>query len=221
MTKLFIITTVAVVMTAGCARSPVENTGSGDVPVDIAEPTSPSVDVVPSDVTAPAPSDDFESPGNGFTAGVESCDDGNTDSGDGCSDSCEWETPGQCLVYSELSESTRLASFNDGPLGVANCDAVDRDDGFVGGQWYRVTGDAGDTLLMSAPSPDSCGTGLPGWFNGTHPALLYATEDASLCFAMEHDDCVISLGFEVSRCDGFFVYRLPDVPSCNMGYCTQ
>ncbi len=90
------------------------DTGLGDArPADAAEPDSSLPDAAEPDSSLPDAAETDASPtvcGNGVKEQGEACDDGNTDSGDGCSATCEVECsngsvtdcnpPGQTLVAS-------------------------------------------------------------------------------------------------------------------------
>ncbi len=136
------------------------------------------------------------------------------------------------MVYNDLVAARRSADHNEGPAGERFCDAAPRFSDstgvadaatgvFVADQWYRFGGEAGTEMATTPPQLYSCGTYIPGWFAGEIPKHVFATEVGDACFAMSHDDCVTSVQVSVTRCDGFLVYQLPNVPFCNMGYCGQ
>ena len=88
-----------------------------------------------------------------------------------------------------------------------------------GAGWYRVTGQAGSQLSehpyewKSGSSNDgTCGTHY-----GTMPG---ETATREICYKL---DCthVFNHEIEVTNCNGYYVYKLPEVRSCAYRYCTQ
>ena len=70
---------------------------------------------------APAPA--FEVCGNGFLEGTEECDDGNTDPGDCCSASCEFEVVGtECRAAADVCDAAESCT---GTSGVCPTDAFE------------------------------------------------------------------------------------------------
>ena len=142
----------------------------------------------------------------------EECDDGNTISEDGCSETCTKETPPECNNHMTLSEADRHFSFNDGPGGVTKCDKTK-------GNWFRIDGDAGSKMPTVAPDLWSCGTDSPGWLNGTHPNVEDEVVDREVCFNWNDKPCNWSVTVQVRNCGEFFVYKLPDPPESCLRYC--
>ena len=146
-------------------------------------------------------------------AGVEVCDDGNTTDNDGCSSSCKSEivqVP-ECLNPTINTDATRKASY----AAAGGCDSS------MGNLWYRFTGDAGTKLAMTAPPVSHCGTSATGWMQGALPAVADGAVSRTVCFHWSGNTCNWSAGIQVRNCGQFYVFKLPNAPSCSLRYCTE
>ena len=142
----------------------------------------------------------------------EECDDGNTISEDGCSETCMKETPPECLNYTTLDEADRNVTFNDGPDGVTECDKTENG-------WFRLDGAAGSQMPTDAPEIYSCGTDAPGWLKGVHPKVEDEIVSRDVCFHWLGEPCNWSVEVQVRNCGEFYVYKLPDPPDTCLRYC--
>lgn len=69
--------------------------------------------------------------------------------------------------------------------------------------------------------PKSCGTDIPLWLKTPHPALGDGIIQAEVCGKANRNCCFYnSTPIHVKACDSDrYVYKLPPVSMCNMGYC--
>ena len=130
--------------------------------------------------------------------------------------------------YKELSEVDRNINFNDGEGGVNYCDQEQTDgvDGvesspdWAGEGWYRFVGEAGNRMpSMELPPMNSCGTHWPGWMRDTHPEQVGVEKEVRICFYNVGNGCNEEVLGLVVNCGGFFIYKLPETPSCSSRYC--
>lgn len=150
--------------------------------------------------------------GDGATyEGVEECDDGKNGGGDGCDDECVAEPDPQCsMAYTTLDDATRHEDYNGG--GVTCDDAM-------GGSWYRFSGASGTKMPTMAPAWESCGTWGPGWLDGEYPEVADQKVARKVCFLWKDQNCAYDVDVDVVNCDDFYLFRLPNVPQCEMRYC--
>ncbi len=146
-------------------------------------------------------------------APIETCDDGNLMPGDGCDETCQSELPPECLGYTELKETDRMAAFNDGPGKVTKCDSKTAD------KWHRFVDPAGTVMPLVPPTPYSCGTDAPGWMDGDYPTVDAGIVPRTACFAWQGDPCTWTLEISVRNCGAYYVFKLPSVPECALRYC--
>ena len=85
--------------------------------------------------------------------------------------------------------------------------------------WYRITEPAGSRIPEFAPKWGYCGTATTGWLNGTHPAVPGQQKDMSVCFNWVNSACEWNTTATVRNCGGYFLYKLPNTPSCYLRYC--
>eukprot|EP01048_Picozoa_sp_COSAG05_P019330 COSAG05_NODE_2999_length_2423_cov_23.041308_2_plen_232_part_00 len=144
--------------------------------------------------------------------------------------------PWQCFQpHTTLRDSWRSTGTGQG----THCDQSSGT-GVGGGRWYRFAGAGGDALPLTPPGGDHCGTGYPGWLSGwatpqgggapptsysgagRYPAMAEGVVESTVCFDQGDSgySCENHVQVGVVRCGGFLLWRLPDVPGCNYGYCT-
>eukprot|EP01048_Picozoa_sp_COSAG05_P023862 COSAG05_NODE_5350_length_1199_cov_9.807273_1_plen_244_part_00 len=147
----------------------------------------------------------------------------------------------QCLTllahnYTTLRNSWRSTGTEDDKHG--DCSSGT---GVGGGRWYRFAGAGGDALPLTPPGYRHCGTGFPGWLSGwatpqgggdppntysgagRYPAAAEGVVESTVCFddgSSSNYRCYRHVQVGVVRCGGFLLWRLPDAPNCNLGYCT-
>ena len=52
-----------------------------------------------------------------------------------------------------------------------------------------------------------------------HPANEGEKVNGTVCFAIDIDECFWSESIEIVNCGEYFVYNLPEVPTCHLRYC--
>lgn len=85
--------------------------------------------------------------------------------------------------------------------------------------WYRFQGDAGSTMANECPDERKCGTLVPGWLQGSLPSVKDGKVTRKVCFNRRNNCCRTSVEVEVRNCGGFYVYKLPKAPYCQLRYC--
>ena len=85
--------------------------------------------------------------------------------------------------------------------------------------WYRFQGKAGLQMPDTCVKSGSCGTHAPGWFTGSHPTVPGDVSSGKVCFNWIGSCCRWSTPTRVKRCDGFYVYLLPQTAFCDLQYC--
>ena len=65
----------------------------------------------------------------------------------------------------------------------------------------------------------SCGTHAPGWFQGSHPTQPGAVSPGRVCFTFMGSCCHWFTPVKVKKCNGFYIYRLPQTSLCDLQYC--
>ncbi|CAH1247270.1 UMOD [Branchiostoma lanceolatum] len=82
-------------------------------------------------------------------------------------------------------------------------------------------GPAGTQLLARSPGRHSvCGTAVPMWMNGAHPTAADGEVSRQVCTYWSGNPCWRETTIQVKACPaGFYVYKLPRAPHCNLAYC--
>jgi hypothetical protein len=122
--------------------------------------------------------------------------------------------PYQCTSYSQNSDSSRLYT--------SYCSFCPPCDSLSG--WYRFMALSGSQLITFPVSSGYCGASYPGWFNGTHPTTLYATNIGTVCVYAGGNICAPAYSISVvpvTNCGSFYVYYLSLFPFCFTRYCTM
>ena len=151
----------------------------------------------------------------------------------------EAQAQAQCSQpYTTLRDSWRSTRTGEGSHG--DCSSKT---GVGGGRWYRFAGAGGDALPLTRPGKSHCGTGYPGWLSGwatpqgggdppgsysgagRYPAAAEGVVESTVCFDFDNGGgnnppCGNPVQVGVVRCGGFLLWRLPDAPACDYGYCT-
>ena len=117
------------------------------------------------------------------------------------------------------------------------CDKSSAVTGVGGGQWYRFHSSIGDALPITKPGGGHCGTNNPGWLSGwkeagappvyydqpgTYPNKTIGIVAGTVCFdtSFGGSHCIASVGVNVVNCgDEFFLWQLPDAPTCGPTSC--
>lgn len=123
--------------------------------------------------------------------------------------------PAQCFSYTTNTDSTRLYTSSSYWYGANN------DNNLVAG-WYRFTGGGGTKLITNQPSTTSvCGASYPGWWNGTLPGKIGATNVGNACF-FTGISCTSPISpIMATNCGSYYVFYLMPTPCCtSYRYCT-
>ncbi|CAH3167240.1 unnamed protein product, partial [Pocillopora meandrina] len=121
-----------------------------------------------------------------------------------------------CYNYKNLSDADRKSTYNT-PSGGEKCD--DKSSSLISGKWYRFVGDAGTKMPTQCVPGDRCGAVLSGWLKGSHPTLADGEVSSEVCFTRGGDCCKKSINIKVKDCGSYFIYKLFNVPSCDLRYC--
>eukprot|EP00088_Acartia_fossae_P063268 TRINITY_DN76_c2_g1_i1.p1 TRINITY_DN76_c2_g1~~TRINITY_DN76_c2_g1_i1.p1 ORF type:complete len:333 (+),score=60.65 TRINITY_DN76_c2_g1_i1:38-1036(+) len=83
--------------------------------------------------------------------------------------------------------------------------------------WYRFANNS--VMPEKPPGSGSCGASAGGWSTGKHPETQGTTQIVTVCFQWLEQECWRSRQAMITRCDGFYVYYLDNVPECDARYC--
>lgn len=128
------------------------------------------------------------------------------------------ELPPECMEYTPLTDATRNVTTS--PYVPKSCDAQ------LAPGWFRFQGAAGSRMPTTPPPPYSCGTGTPGYMNGTHPTADEGIIETTACFhwADNGKDYPCFGGpkpLKVLNCGEYFVYHLTPSAACMSRYCAE
>ncbi|XP_078698216.1 oncoprotein-induced transcript 3 protein-like isoform X2 [Branchiostoma floridae x Branchiostoma belcheri] len=117
-----------------------------------------------------------------------------------------------CNSYTILNEAWRSVNNN---VRSQSCDRGFR------GEWYRFINPAGTSMPTQRPqSTHRCGTHAPMWMNGQHPSVADGEVSRQACAYWSGRPCRWSTTIQVKACSaGYYVYKLPRVNHCYLGYC--
>ena len=79
-------------------------------------------------------------------------------------------------------------------------------------------------MIESNPGSNYCGTDYPGWLLGGHPSpgeQVNRTVHFQLLHENKTVDRLVAVEVLVYNCFGYYVYKLPNTPYCNFGYCGE
>ncbi len=160
---------------------------------------------------------------------VERCDNGVDDDADGQVDCADYDCVDhpdcapidapECRDYVLLDDPTRHVGFEDGPDGANVCES--RAGEVVDGRWHRFVGGAGQRLPTAPPPPNACGTRVPGFLDGEHPAVADGIVDGRVCFSLLGERCWESMPVRIRDCGPFYVYAFGTPDWCSGRYCGE
>ncbi|KAM5151610.1 uncharacterized protein ACMZJ9_009835 [Mantella aurantiaca] len=88
--------------------------------------------------------------------------------------------------------------------------------------WYRFKGEYDQQIPERCVPQYSCGTYIPIWMNGSHPAVSDGVVNRTACSNWYSGCCTEPFNISVRMCpEGFYVYKLQGTPGCNYAYCTE
>ncbi|CAF1260210.1 unnamed protein product [Rotaria magnacalcarata] len=125
-------------------------------------------------------------------------------------------TPPQCLNYTLNTDATRNIGYTS---SINNCDNTVPFSNTTS-VWIRFQAPAGTLLASSPVPPNYCGTVVTGWYAGQYPSPVFTTATSIVCFYYATNTCSSCASISVTSCLNFYVYLLPQPPSCNYRYCT-
>ena len=127
-----------------------------------------------------------------------------------------------CHDYKTLNNPSRALTNKVGIIGIKICDKPTNRDWQgpgvyrFGGQFKRIA------VKGEVASQNRCGTLAPGYINDSkaHDIEIGEAKEVQVCFFWKGNPCWWATRITIKRCPGnFFVYRLPNAPSCYLGYC--
>merc|ERR1712200_200602 len=126
---------------------------------------------------------------------------------------------GPCNNYKVLNDRYRY--FQNGATP-QKCDMSSHPNvspDWQGHAWYRILPPAGTEILTYSPGTGKCGTAVTGWIDG-FPAInqIGQTLPAKVRFYSWID---INITLCTDTKSNYYVYQLPNAPSCNYKYCTK
>lgn len=85
--------------------------------------------------------------------------------------------------------------------------------------WYRFSKRLGAMIKTRCPQTQGCRAVAPGWMRGGHPAQVGVAQSRVVCFSFEGNCCSRQVTVEVVNCGDYYVYNLPEIPTCYYEYC--
>ena len=129
----------------------------------------------------------------------------------------------QCINHKTLNDTSRHYTQ---PYGNGECDRIgdsDKSPQWSGDGWYRFTGAAGTKMATKkeVTTWKMCGTYGAGHLDtNAHPDLADGqSQDQKVCFYGYTGQCHHSHTVTIQKCDGFYIYKLPNTPYCHYRYC--
>ncbi|MCB1144999.1 MAG: putative Ig domain-containing protein [Leptospiraceae bacterium] len=116
----------------------------------------------------------------------------------------------ECSSYATLAGDDRSTTVT----GTVLCDIS------LALNWYRFTGTF-VVMPTTAPTDYYCNTHATGYMNFSHPANSGTSFTGPVCFNWSGNSCYLTTTINVSNCGGFYVYKLPASPGCDLRYCTN
>ena len=126
-----------------------------------------------------------------------------------------------CSQYNLLDQQWRKTSnivsstYCDGPSGSSRS-------GFKVG-WNRFDAAIGGSMPHACVERQYvCGAFRGGWFDGAVPTVVGVEIDAKVCFYSRYGGCCATqVDVKIVNCGAFNIYYLPQVPFCNLAYCSK
>ena len=66
-----------------------------------------------------------------------------------------------------------------------------------------------------------CGADAQGYMIGAHPTNSGESVVRTVCFYLDNNSCWRTTDVEIKMCNGYYLYKLKDVPGCSARYCGQ
>ncbi len=122
--------------------------------------------------------------------------------------------PPQCASYTVNNDSTRNIAASSGTICDRTIFSSSRP------KWVRFESPAGTIIPTSVPAENHCNTNATGWMSTTYPSVVGASVHAIVCYNSGSNNCTYSNPILVTKCNGFYVFKLIAPPRCNLRYCT-
>ncbi|KAM5151661.1 uncharacterized protein ACMZJ9_009898 [Mantella aurantiaca] len=88
--------------------------------------------------------------------------------------------------------------------------------------WYRFIGEYNQQIPERCVPENRCGSEIPIWMNGSHPAVSDGVVNRKACSHWYDGCCTRPFNISVRMCpEGFYVYKLQKALICNSVYCTE
>ena len=131
--------------------------------------------------------------------------------------------PPQCQDYKTLDETSRHYTHTGRSYKCDRDPRHNKSPQWSGESWYRFTGAAGTKMATKkeVTKYHICGTDAPGCLDtDEHPKLAEGqSQEQKVCFYWRHGQCHWYSTVTIQRCDGFYIYMLPNTPDCWLKYC--
>ena len=129
--------------------------------------------------------------------------------------------PSQCLQWNHrvLNETWRQTSEHYSKTGY-HCDSTGSLHGFTPG-WHSFSPTIGGAMPEKCTSMQYCGTTASGWLKGSHPNVIGQKISRTVCFSLSGNCCWRQTSVEVINCGQYYIYNLPNTPTCDLAYCAR
>ena len=120
--------------------------------------------------------------------------------------------------YTTISEVWRSTANELKPGETPMCDR----NHIVDDKWYRFYSSAGNEMPTANPGFRRCGTYVPIWLDGSHPAVNNGVVHATACAVLPRQSrpgCGVSYDIKIVNCNGFYLYQLKSPRQCSLAYC--
>ncbi|KAM5151663.1 uncharacterized protein ACMZJ9_009901 [Mantella aurantiaca] len=118
-----------------------------------------------------------------------------------------------CFNHTILNDTWRSTS-NTYDYNGYHCD-----NGLSG--WFRFKGEYDEQIPEHCIPQNSCGTNIPIWMDGSHPAVSDGIVNRTACSNSYAGCCSEPFNISVRMCPkGIYVYKLQSTPNCDYAYCT-
>ncbi len=134
--------------------------------------------------------------------------------------------PTHCSNYLVMDDSTRN-EYSEGEAYYCDATIYHTSPDWKGPGHYRLQAPAGIRIPTSSPNTGYCGTVATGWIKDEEGAIEQMEVGKEItvtaCFhSTDGDSCSYHNEITVTLCPGeYYVYYLPNAPSCDLRYCAS
>lgn len=138
-----------------------------------------------------------------------------------CGDGSGIQEPMECSnPYTTLDERTRSMKFNDGDGNVEVCDGNQGNGNkWQGPGWYRIDGEAGQSIPTTPRNMYDCGTDAGGWINTPNPVMADGLVSRTVCWSWAGQSCLWQDQIRMVACAEFYLYFLVNPMTGCLRYC--